>query len=627
MYNVSKGWADSPLGEAHKELIEHFRALRNQQVTRYDTFRRYMNIYEYGFTYGNAYLRGIRELDETTLSMNAAQNIIDTMHASIYASPVVPMAVTQGGDYSQRKRARMLNRALEGVYTECNVKKAESSAGLDALLCGCGIIKVWSEGGNVKVARVNPLNILVDDMEGENMLPRTIFQRATIDRAALIELYPDHEEAIKNAPPAKAEDYGWIDTNDAIVEVVEVWRKPSTEDAKDGRHALVIEGASLIDEAWTKQMFPFAVNRPKEARSGWWGLAIMRQLAAGQYEFEKVTHRLSMQHELFGTTQMLVNKGAKLSARQISNEVGRVLEWEGNIPPVELTPMPAHPQSYQYRAMIPQEMAQFVGTNEFAVQQKVPDGLKNASGKALQVFNDEGSKRYATYHAAREDCSLQIADLVIDTVKDLMKENRNLSVRFATRNGYEQIQWSDVLGAEEDQKSFILRIFPVSSLSQEPSAKFQQLDTLLNIGAIDVAQFKKLSGIPDLDSENEVESSDTDIIDWSLDHMVSEKEYIPPQPFDNLELAITRAGKFLNMCRKNMVEEDAIELIHNYILDAQTLLKIANGELNEDGTPVPPPPPPAPPIPGGVPGMPPMPAPGGPMPPMPAPMPPEGMPQ
>jgi hypothetical protein len=591
MTYINEPWWACEDRQAHKELISFTKQMRNQQSTRYDIFERYIGVYEYGYANSASYGRGLRDFDETQLTMNAAQNIIDTMHCAIYSSPVVPMAITQGGDYSQRKRARMLNRALEGVYNECNVLLAESDAGLDALLCGNGIIKVWAEDETIRVARVDPRNIMVDEAEGRNGTPRCMYQRDVIDRFVCAELYPEHKDIIMKAPVATGGDYV-LEFNKDQIEIVEAWHLPSSEEAKDGKHVICIEGATLVDEEWTKPKFPFAINRPKKPRSGWWGLAIMRQLMAGQYEYEKVTLRLSQQHELFGTTQLLVHKGAKVSTRKTTNEVGRVIEWEGNVPPTEFTPSPANPQSYQYRQSLPTEMAQFVGTNEFAVQQQVPQGLSGASGKALQVFKDEGSKRYATFFKAREDCSLALSELILDTVKELMKNNGGLSVRFATRNGYEQITWHDVLGKEEDEKSFILKIFPVSALSQDPSAKFQQLDTLLNTGAIDVDQFKKLFNIPDLDAENEIDAADTDIIDWSLDHMVDTGEYVAPQSFDNLELALKRAGKFVNMCRKNNVSDDRISLIHDYIVDVQALME--------------PPAPPAPP-----PGM--MPPPGMPM--------------
>jgi hypothetical protein len=602
-YKNNPWWA-SEEGEAHKELPSFFQTMRAQQQIRYDTFDKFIRVYAYGFAQTFQNYNEYVGIDETRMTLNAAQNIIDTMHCAIYADMVVPMAVTQGGDYKQRKRARMLNRGLEGIYAELNVRKIDALAGKDALLCGNGFIKVWAEDGKVQIARVDPRDILVDNAEGRKGKPRCMYQRDVIDRFVCAELYPEFKEAIMKAPESNNTSYAYEFNQDQI-DIIEAWHLSSGKGAKDGRHVICIEGATLIDEQWDKKMFPFAITVPKDMGE-FWGLSIMRQLIAGQYELEKITLRLSKQMDLFGTTQLLVHEGANVNSRKATNEVGKVLTWAGNIEPKELTPMPAHPQSYQYKQSLPAEMAQFVGTNEWAAQQQVPEGLKGASGKALQVFKDEGSKRYATFFQSRESCSLQLSELIIDTIRDIMRDKGDFVTKFADRNGYEQIEWSDVLGKEADEDSFVLRIFPVSSLSQEPSAKFQQLDVLFEKGVIDMERYRKLFNIPDLESDNQLQLADSDVIEWALDHMVSEGEYIPPQSFDNLELALSMAGKFYNMCRKNQVPDERLELIRDYIVDVQALMG----------------PPPAPPMPPIDPGM--MPPPG--MPPgMPPDMPPPGM--
>src|SRR5690606_33942866 len=112
--------------------------------------------------------------------------------------------------------------------------------------------------------------------------------------------------------------------------------------------------------------------------------------------------------------------------------------------------------------------------------------------------------------------------------------------RYRGKKGLETISWKDVL---LDFESFRMRVFPVSALSKQPAARFAQLTELLNAQAITVEQFKRLFDLPDLEAENELDSADTDVIDRAMDIMVTTGRYLSPEPFDNLDLIIQRAGK------------------------------------------------------------------------------------
>ena len=45
------------------------------------------------------------------------------------------------------------------------------------------------------------------------------------------------------------------------------------------------------------------------------------------------------------------------------------------------------------------------------------------------------------------------------------------------------IDWAKVL---EDAENFVLEVFPIGALSKQPSARFEQLTTLVNLQAITV---------------------------------------------------------------------------------------------------------------------------------------------
>jgi hypothetical protein len=255
-------------------------------------------------------------------------------------------------------------------------------------------------------------------------------------------------------------------------------------------------------------------------------------------------------------------------------------------------------------------MGERKGVSTMATASQLPSGLQQASGKALQVFEDFEDVRLLPYHRERERFKVALSWIIVSTAKRIVDRKGKYKARYRGKQGLEVLDWKDVL---MDRKDFVLKVFPVSQLSKQPAAKFAQLTEMLNAGAITVEQFKRLFELPDLEAENELDSSDTDIIDRNLDVIVTTGRYLSPEPFDNFNLLIERAGKFYNLCRVQEVPENRLELIRNLIEDAKSLREQAEAAAQAKTAAAAPPP-----MPGAPPGPPGMAPPEGPLPGMPA---------
>jgi hypothetical protein len=296
----------------------------------------------------------------------------------------------------------------------------------------------------------------------------------------------------------------------------------------------------------------------------------MHALAAPQREYEKVTEGIQEANHRMGGSHVLAHESSNLTERDIDNGKGSVIVWSGNIPPVEFNPTPVNPQTYQYQQSIPETMMRARGVSPTAATSQVPAGLSQASGKALQVFTDEGSKRRIVDMRALERWKVDTAQLIIEEARELVAEDPSYKTRYRSHKAIESVSWKDVL---LDEDEFVLTIPPASSLSKDPAGKFAQLSEMLNAGAINIEQFRRLYGIPDLEAENELDTADTDIIDRNLEIIALEGRYLSPQPFDNLGMCVTRAGKFYNLLRaKGGIPEARLQLVQNYIADAQALI-------------------------------------------------------
>lgn len=597
--------------EAHDTLIGLMNHYRQNQATRLDNTRKLISAFEWGYK-ASSYSAQTSDpaLKEEMLCFNSAQNVVETVQCKVSKTRILPMPLTSGGSYLERQRAKDLGKAIEGEFDENDVDRIKEEVILDALVTahGAGAAKVYFQHGRIKIEHVPIEGLFVDDLEGRLKSPRTLIQRHYIDRYVALEMYggddawlagTKDERRRKILTIAAATVEGMPQSQHDLIEIVEAWHLPSkpleTDDdgnikEHDGRWAVCIDGCTLADLPWNKDKFPFAFYVPRRRRRSFWGMSLMQNLAAGQFEFEKLTQKLQAAHHRMGGSHLYINRASNINCRELDNDVGTIIEGDGATPPVELNPAPVNPQTYQYRSSIVEEMMRFSGVSSLSAGSQLPAGLSQASGKALQVFEDFEAERLLIYHRALERWVLAISDLIIDEAADAVARGEDYTVRFRGKRALEKVKWKDVL---IDRENFILKVFPVSMLAKTPAAKFAQLQDLLNAGAITVDQFKRLFEIPDIESENEIDGADTDIIDRNLDIMVTKGRYMTPEPFDNLELSVKRAAKFYNVCRANDVPDDRLELVRNYIADAQALLEQAA-------------PPPAPaPMPGAPPPMPP----------------------
>ena len=601
-------------------------------------------------------------LEETVLAFNAAQNVVETVHAKVCKSRILPMALTQGGGprgggYLARHRAKQLSRAIEGEFDENNVDEIKEDVVMDALVTahGSGVAKVIDGGDRVRIEFVPVEDVTFDAAETRYRRPTCCYHEQRVDKFRLLaeygqddpDLFGDVEKRRRAILKAGTEPNGArARTTDAEgeahqVTVYEAWHLPSggasddeeqtaeSEEGEpeskrrrktDGRHVIAIDGCTLVDEPWDEDYFPFAFYTPRRRRRSVWGLSLMFGLVGPQREYEKLTKKCQSWHQKSALSGLIAPKTAKVNPREIQGGIlggGFIAEYEGQVPPQPFVVDPVPPGMYAYKESLPRDMMQSNGISSLSAQSQVPAGLQQASGKALQVFEDFEAERLLMYHRELERWTIQLSWLVVHTAKRIADRNGDYKVRYRGKRAVEQIAWKDVLADKED---FVLKVFPVSMLSKQPSAKFAQLQEMLNAGAITVEQFKRLYELPDLEAENELDTADTDIIDRNLDIIVTTGRYLSPEPFDNLQLIIERAGKFYNLCRQYDVPDDRLTLVSNFIIDAKALLdqQAANDAANAAAMGPPPVgPPPVGPMPGapmpvdpmasGAPPMPPMP--------------------
>ena len=135
--------------------------------------------------------------------------------------------------------------------------------------------------------------------------------------------------------------------------------------------------------------------------------------------------------------------------------------------------------------------------------------------------------------------------------------------------------WKDV---DLDQDSYVLKVFPSSSLPSTPAGKLAMVNDLLGAQLISPETGKKLLDFPDLEGELSLDRAAEDAIDKVIEQILDEGTYRPPEPFDDLQLTLKKMQAAYLRARNENAPEERLDIMRQYMLEAKALLDQAAAE-------------------------------------------------
>jgi hypothetical protein len=270
------------------------------------------------------------------ITYNIVQSCIDTAVAKISKNKPKPYFLTSGGNYRERRKAKKLNRFVDGLFYECGAKSMAPCAFRDAAVFGDGIVHVFARDGRVVWERVLPSELYVDEIEGFYGAPRQKHRAKSVDRQVMIEAFPKFAEKIgladKIAPRSASEPQFVSDQ----IGVVESWHLPSGKGAGDGRHVISISTAVLFEEPYTKDFFPFARMQWSPRLWGYWSIGLAEQLQSLQIELNKLLWLVQRSYHMMGSFKIWMTHDSKIATEHLNNDIGSIIR--GATEPKYLTP-------------------------------------------------------------------------------------------------------------------------------------------------------------------------------------------------------------------------------------------------------------------------------------------------
>jgi hypothetical protein len=577
MFNpTDKFWWASKKDAAHQQLHEYIKRINNEQNFRATDNLRHMRLYGNQETLGfnlRQYSKVGSSSLENRVTLNVIQSMIDTVTSKTVKNMPLPMYLTDGGNWKQQNRAKKLNKFTEGQFYHSKVFQKGARAFVDACVFGTGVLKIFRNGNEVCVERVFPNEIIVDDSEAIYGEPRQMHQGKWIHREVLKANYPAYKRQIEEATQQILDQpYSDSRTPDMIY-VLESWHLASKKGEKDGRHVITIDNCTLFDETYDKDYFPFVFMRWTPRLLGFFGQGLAEQLQGIQVEINRILRTVQISMHLVSVPRILKEHTSKIISEHFNNKIGSIIGYTG-APPQFMNANGAIPQElFLHLDRLYQRAFEIAGISQLSAQSKKPSGLD--SGKALRTFNDIESERFYDVGKRYEDFYLEVAKHLLDTARDIDADPETKGGYKVTTPGKKFIETIRLKDCDLDDDMYITKVFPISALSKIPSMKLAEVQEMINTGMLAPDVGRRLLDFPDLEAENEIDNADENDIDWTIEQMVEHGEYLPPEPFQNLQLGIQRMQQTYLKLRTQNAPEDRLELLRIWIDDADAQMKEA----------------------------------------------------
>lgn len=510
---------------------------------------------------------------------NVIQSVCDALRSRVGKNRPKATPVSRGSDFETYLKARLLDRYLYGEFLRQDVYPKGEDVFLDACIYGTGFLKLDIDGGDIFSERVNPDEIIVDQRECiSGCYPSNLFQRKLVSRFWLHEAFGGDKDLapfLDEIPDKKFFD-SHNESSDDMVLLVEGWHLGS-----GGRHVICAENVTLLDEAYTRDKFPFAVFRWNKAPTGFYGRSLVEDLTGYQIRLNELNEVIRVGQDMMCVPRIFVDQGSAIVKTQFDNSVGRIVSFRGN-PPIAETWNAFNTEIYNERDRVRQAAFEFARISPLSAQSKLPSQARLDSSEAIREYSAVEDEGFSHQTQAFEKFYLDIAEHIIELSTKLYKnQKKDRKNFFRARNIIQQINWSDL---DLEREAYTLQISASSILNMTPAARKDKLNSWAASGVITPDQYKAWSGEPDLERLADLMSAANDHIELQIDKML---DGIPqtPDPLDNLA-----AG--LRTVNDTYLHLKALETPDGILQGFRDWLELAEALMNppQQGAPMMPPP-------------------------------------
>lgn len=568
---IRNRWWELPKSEIGNAVVSVAQAILNDDGYRRSQFARYGRRYGgmgiFGLSTRDSQLTLVDEDLNQTIRYSLVREVVDAALAQLTVAKPRAMPLTDGGDWSLQRKAKLLGQFINGEMFANDGDEKGILMLRDALIFGTGILKVTHDGQRIHIERVLPWEVVCDQADAMYRNPQRMYQSRLVDKATLENMFGE-SDAIKNAS-ADPFNYDYLSAQyrrEDVCTVFEGWSLPSKKGAKDGRHVICTTAGVLVDEKWTDTNFPFVIMTCTDPLIGLWGSGMAEEIAPYEVECNRILNANKLSMQLHGIPMVLVEEGSKFNISKLTNAPGQIYTYTGTKPEVVINKTVSQ-ESLEALAMYRQNAFERFGLNQVQAAGQKPSGIQ--SGVAIRTVIDLASTRLGVIQKRYEAVIVELGRRIIDSARDLYT-NYDVDMKTSAPDTkfLKQIKWSEV---DLEDSEYILQVFPVNLLAKEPGARLEQVNEMMSSGLVSPEMARSLLQFPDIESSMNLENAPVEYSKMIVEAILEKGQYIGPTPFTPFAVADKTMLLALTKAECDGVPEEKLDLMRQWLDESQRL--------------------------------------------------------
>ena len=502
-------------------------------------------------------------------AMNVTYSCVDTLVSRLTQNRPQPVFLTDNGTYKERKLAENMNQFITGEFFRTKAYEIGAENLKDACVFGDGLVKIFERDSKVCLERVLETELWADKNDAYYGKPRMLIQTKLMDRKQLEKIMPDEYKKIQAAMKAYVD--GSSESTETVSDqiiVVEGWHLPSIEDADDGMHVIACSMGVLLKEKYERQCFPF-VKLPYDPNAvGYWSRGLAEILLGTQIEINKMLITASQSINLMGVPRIFIDEMSKVLETAFNNNIGTIVKFRGTMPTITQGDTGLNKDFYDHFQRLITYAYQQSGISAMAATSQKPMGLN--SGEAIRSYDALQSDRFAALAKRYENYYIELAYQIIDLAREIAERDGSYTTVYPNKDGTREV---DLPKAVILKNTYVIQCFDQSSLPRDPSGRYSQLSEMLAAGEIDIREFRRLIGFPDLKQSDKLANALEERILSILDSIIETGKYEAPDPFllDPTNLAATLTSQYINMYAPAKLEESKLQALRDFFVQINNL--------------------------------------------------------
>lgn len=562
---------DAKDSQVHRPIMDTIRGIEERQyaIARQNYWNAclYANRELPGVDWSNSQVRDVNYAPVSNSAENLTSSVVETISALIGKNKPKPTPVVKDASFSIERQARLLDRIIYGEFQANDVYEKAQAAFTDSLWAAVGAIKLdleYDEDGDpvdFYVEHVAPDEIIIDQNEAIRGMPLQMYQRKLVPRATLMAMYPDCEQQLQAAQGDNFSYTSYRTPHHDLVIVVEAWRLPFL--GQEGRHSIICDGVTLVDEVYERERFPFVFFKWFPLTGSFYARPLVEEIAPYQLRHNELNYRIMLAQDIVSVPRMFADQNTRIHVEQLDNSIAKVIRYQGRLPDM-LNWQAVHPELYQERERNRAGAFEQAGISQMSAQGKIPEGVRLDSSRALREVNLIENQRYAKQAQMHQNKHLEIAEHIVELLTILDAAGVNRTTKFHNRTIVEEIDWPQVRELVTSG-SFVLQIEASSVNNMTPAARDDVINTWIARGWIPLERGLALLGQPDLEEEMRHLSAGIDWVKYALDQLDKGDDldkFPVVTAYNDAELAVSMAQLQLNHRMTQVDVPD--EVLENY---------------------------------------------------------------